>query len=214
MGVEFNNLIVPGRGQRRGTILDAARKETYSCNSSPTSALSNVSCHTTRRTRYSNWRPTPPARPGSMPRVLLPMVLPFSLAPAAARRVSIRGSKVSFRWFQKISRECFFLRSSENPWTPMSCSPLSWLLVRVERYVYNCGSASLSRGAGLDETTRLCDTRAVRKVDVSSGIGSSAFVEWCRNGKNGLYGSGCATRESASEGTSVDEEPKCQQGLS
>lgn len=73
--------------------------------------------------------------------------------------------------------------------------------------MYNCGRASSSRGAGLDEVTRLCDTRAVRKVDVSSGIGSSAFVEWCKNGKNGLYGSGCETRESASEGTSVHSEP-------
>lgn len=70
--------------------------------------------------------------------------------------------------------------------------------------MYSCGRASSSRGAGLDEATRLCDTRAVRNVDVSRGIGSSAFVERCKNGRNALYGSGCETRESASDGTSDD----------
>ena len=57
----------------------------------------------------------------------------------------------------------------------------------------------------MDEATRLCDTSAVRKVDVSRGMGSSAFVECCRNGRKGLYGSEWETSELAREGTSVED---------
>ena len=55
----------------------------------------------------------------------------------------------------------------------------------------------------MDEAVKLCDTNAVRKVDVSKGMGSSALVEWCRNGRNGLYGSGCEMGESAKAGASA-----------
>jgi hypothetical protein len=34
----------------------------------------------------------------------------------------------------------------------------------------------------------LVETMFVKKVEASSGIGSSAFVEWRSSGRNGLYG--------------------------
>lgn len=48
----------------------------------------------------------------------------------------------------------------------------------------------------------LVETRFVKKVEASSGIGSSAFVEWRSSGRNGLYGWGCAIRADDSDGAS------------
>lgn len=48
----------------------------------------------------------------------------------------------------------------------------------------------------------LVETRFVKNVEVSSGIGSSAFVESRSRGRNGLYGWGWAIRADDSDGAS------------
>lgn len=59
----------------------------------------------------------------------------------------------------------------------MSCSPLSELRVKDERYENSCGSAASSRADVLDDTSAEA-TNVVRKDEVRSGIGSSVLVEF------------------------------------
>lgn len=68
----------------------------------------------------------------------------------------------------------------------MSCRPLSWFLVNVERYVKSLGRAVSSLGVGLEEETRDADTREVKKAEVNRGIGSSVVGVRSRRGRNGL----------------------------
>lgn len=84
----------------------------------------------------------------------------------------------------------------------MSCRPLSWFLVNVERYVKSLGSAVSSLGAGLDDDTRDSDTREVKRAEVNRGIGSSVLGERSRRGRNGLYGSGDAMSAETKDGVS------------
>lgn len=115
--------------------------EMYSSSPWPTMAPSKLNCQMTSKTWYRSCKPTPPLSPASVAlRTLLPppfhSVEPLSLAPpVAARNMSIKGFTVSSRCFQKSSLDFFVLRSAEYSWTAMSCKPLSWLLVRVDRYL-------------------------------------------------------------------------------
>ena len=115
--------------------------EMYSCSSWPIRVPSKLSCQRTSNTWYRSCSPTPPLRPPSVALRMLPplpfhRVEPLSLAaPVAARSISIKGFTVSPRCSQKSSLDFFVLRRAEYSCTAISCRPLSWLLVRVERYL-------------------------------------------------------------------------------
>ena len=110
----------------------------------------------------------------------LPLQIVESLsaaAPAAARRMSTSGLTVSCLWPQNSSRDFLVFRRAEYSWTAMSCRPLSWLFVRVERYWYSLGRASSVFCVDLENCVWALDIMLARTEDVSKGIGSSGLVE-------------------------------------
>lgn len=59
----------------------------------------------------------------------------------------------------------------------MSCKPLSWLVVNVERYLYSFVSASSVLGFDFGDSVCAVERMLVRTDEASSGIGSSGLVE-------------------------------------
>ena len=74
----------------------------------------------------------------------------------------------------------------------MSWRPPSELLARVERYLYNLGSAASVAGEPFGDFCVDTDMMAERTLEVRRGIGSSGFVDWANNGRKGRYGSWCS----------------------
>ena len=59
----------------------------------------------------------------------------------------------------------------------MSCSPLSELLARVERYEYALAKASSVSGESFDELLDEVESNRTSTADARSGIASSALFE-------------------------------------
>ena len=59
----------------------------------------------------------------------------------------------------------------------MSCKPLSWLFVNVDRYLYSFVSASSVFGFDLGDCVCAVASMLVKTEEASSGIGSSGLVE-------------------------------------
>lgn len=59
----------------------------------------------------------------------------------------------------------------------MSCKPLSWLVVNVERYLYSFVSASSVFGFDFGDNVCAVERILDRTDEASSGIGSSGLVE-------------------------------------
>ena len=89
----------------------------------------------------------------------------------------MRGLTVSWRCFQNSSRDFLVRRRAEYSCTAISWRPVSWLLVRPDKYLYSFGRASSVLGVDLGNLVCACDMRLARTDEVSSGIGSSGFVE-------------------------------------
>ena len=159
---------------------------------------SKLSCQNTSNTWYNSCSPTLPPNLISVAVVRM-LALPLNnvesvsfIVPAAACRTSIKGSTVCFRWLQKISRDLCDRKIAAYSCTATSCSPESELPARPERYVLSLGMASSVCDDAFPEAVRACAMMLATTAEVRSALGSSWLDDWVRNGKKGLYGSGCS----------------------
>ena len=198
----------------RQLSLSRLESPSYSSKPLPIRSPSKLICQITRRTWYSSCMLTPPARPVSVAidRMLVPpfasvedsaSLRPLRPAPAAARKMSTKGSKVSRLCFQYSSLDFLVPSVLEYCLTAISCKPESELLASVERYVLSLGSASSSGGEALVEALKALSIILDRTSEVRRGIGSSGFEDCERKGRNGLYGFECRIRLSANGALSV-----------